>query len=139
MTSYDQNNIFAKILRGEVPCQRIYEDEHTLAFLDIMPQADGHTLVIPKHPCAMIFDAPLEVLKATIATVHRLAPVVRSAMKANGLLIRQSNERAGGQMIFHLHFHLIPCWDNVPLKPHTGEVAPAETLERHADILRQML
>lgn len=136
---YDSQNIFAKILRGELPCHRVFEDEHTLAFLDVMPQADGHTLIIPKNPCRNLFDAPLEVAQAIISTAHRLAPVLKSVFKADGLLLRQSNESAGGQVIFHMHMHLIPCWDGVPLKPHTGKMEAADALSARAAIIRNAL
>lgn len=133
MDAYDPNNVFAKILRGELPCHRIYEDEHTLAFLDIMPRADGHTLVIPKAPARNIFDIEPAALAATYATVRLLAPVIRTAMAADGLTIQQFNESAGGQVVFHLHVHVIPRWNGVSLRPHTGEMAPTEKLRADAD------
>jgi histidine triad (HIT) family protein len=132
---YVASNIFAKILRGEISCHRIFEDEHTLAFLDIMPQADGHTLVIPKFACCDLLDAPLSVAQSVMRTVHHIAPRLKTAMKADGILVRISNGSAAGQVIFHLHVHLIPCWEGIALRPHTGEMAPKETLEGFAKTL----
>lgn len=139
MSAYDPNNVFAKILRGELPCHKVYEDEHTLAFLDIMPRADGHTLVIPKEPARNIFDISEAGLAATMATVRRLAPIIKGAMKADGMTIQQFNESAGGQVVFHLHVHLIPRWEGVALRAHTGEMADADMLVNHADLLSKAL
>ena len=139
MTAYDPDNVFAKILRGELPCHKVYEDEATFAFMDIMPRADGHVLVIPKNGARNILDAPLADLEATIATVQKVARAVKAGMKADGLTIQQFNEPAGGQVVFHLHFHVLPRWDGVPLRPHTGEMAPGETLARYAGQIRAAL
>jgi len=130
--AYDNNNIFAKILRGELPCHKVYEDEKTLAFLDIMPRSDGHTLVIPKAPAVNIFDVDLETLNDIMATVHKLAPVVRDAMGCDGIMIQQFNEAAAGQMVFHIHFHIVPRWEDVPLRPHSGEMEDPEVLAENA-------
>jgi histidine triad (HIT) family protein len=135
--AYDASNIFAKILRGEIPCHRVFEDEDTLAFLDIMPQANGHTLVIPKFSCRNLLDAPLNVAQSVMKTVHHITPCLKTAMKADGVLVRISNAAAAGQVIFHLHVHLIPCWEGIALRPHTGEMAPKETLEGFAKTLSQ--
>jgi histidine triad (HIT) family protein len=137
--TYDPNNVFAKILRGELPCEKVYEDEHTLAFMDIMPRADGHVLVIPKNAGRTILDTSSEDLKAAIATVQKVARAVKEGMKADGLTIQQFNEPAGGQVVFHLHFHVLPRWEGVPLRPHTGEMAPKEALARHASRIRAAL
>ena len=137
--TYDRNNIFAKILRGEVPCHRVYEDAKTLAFMDVMPQADGHVLVLPKAPARNLLDAAPEDLSATIASVQKVARAVRKAMNADGLTIQQFNEPAGGQSVFHLHFHILPRWEGVPLRPHSGEMAPKETLARRAEQIRAAL
>ena len=137
--SYDPNNVFAKILRGELPCEKVYEDEHTFAFMDIMPRADGHVLVIPKKGARNIVDIALADLQATIATVQKVARAVKDGMKADGLTIQQFNESAGGQVVFHLHFHILPRWDGVPLRPHTGETAPKEALAEHARRIRDAL
>ena len=115
--SYDTNNIFAKILRGEIPCHKVYEDEHTLAFMDVMPQADGHTLVIPKSPSRNLLDADPAALGPLMASVQKVANAVRKAFGAEGMLIQQFNEPAAGQTVFHLHFHILPR--------NAGDGAPA--------------
>ena len=138
-SAYDHQNIFAKILRGDLPCHRVYEDDHTLGFLDVMPQANGHTLVIPKHPCRNLFDCPLSVLQAVMTTTHRLALVIKHVFNADGLLLRQSNECAGGQVIFHLHMHIIPCMNDAPLKPHSGKMETDEILKKHANLIREAM
>jgi len=137
--AYDPNNVFAKILRGELPCEKVYEDEHTLAFMDIMPRADGHVLVIPKNAGRTILDTPLPDLQAAIATVQRVARAVKDGMKADGLTIQQFNEAAGGQVVFHLHFHILPRWDGVKLGPPGGPMAPKEALAQHAGQIRAAL
>jgi histidine triad (HIT) family protein len=139
MTSYDPSNVFAKILRGELPCHKVYEDEHTLSFMDIMPRGDGHTLVIPKNPSRNLLDAPEADLTRTILTVQKIARAVKAGMKADGITMQQFNETAGGQVVFHLHFHVIPRWDGVPLRPHTGEMAPGDKLQEHAARIRAAL
>ena len=137
--AYDPNNIFAKILRGEVPCEKVYEDEHTLAFMDVMPQAHGHVLVLPKAAARNLLDIWSSDLATTIATVQKVARAVKSAMKSDGLTIQQFNEPAGGQSVFHLHFHILPRWDGVPLRPHSGQMAPREVLAGHAAQIRTAL
>jgi histidine triad (HIT) family protein len=137
--SYDPNNVFAKILRGELPCEKVYEDGNTLAFMDIMPRADGHVLVIPKNGARNILDIGVADLQATIGTVQKVARAVKEAMKADGLTIQQFNESAGGQVVFHLHFHILPRWEGVPLRPHTGEMAPKEAVAEHARRIRDAL
>lgn len=127
--AYDDDNIFAKILRGEVPCYKVYEDDAALAFMDIMPQADGHVLVLPKHPARNLLDADPGMLGALIARVQLLARAVKEALAADGITILQYNEPAGGQTVFHLHFHIVPRWTGVPLRPHSGVVEKPETLE----------
>lgn len=137
--SYDDSNVFAKILRGELPCHKIYEDDETLAFMDIMPRANGHTLVIPKTPAVNIFDVHPEILGSMMRTVHKIAPAVRNALETDGILIQQFNEVAAGQMVFHIHFHIIPRWDDVALKPHTGEMEDPEVLGENAEKIRAAL
>ena len=105
--AYDTNNVFARILRGEIPAHKVCEDARTLAFMDVMPQADGHTLVIPKHAAENLFELPPEDLAATILTTQRVARAVRKAFDAPGVLIAQLNGAAAGQSVFHLHFHLL--------------------------------
>lgn len=137
--AYDPNNVFAKILRGELPCHKVYEDEHVLAFMDIMPRGDGHTLVIPKTQARGLLDIAPEALAALAIGVQTVAAGVKRAMGADGLTIQQFNEPAGGQVVFHLHFHIIPRWDGVKLRPHTGEMAPKEQLIAHAEKIRAAL
>ena len=137
--AYDDSNVFAKILRGDLPCHKIYEDDETLAFMDIMPRADGHCLVVPKAPAVNIFDVDPDSLCAVMRTVHKLAPVVRDAMEAEGVLIQQFNEAAAGQMVFHIHFHIIPRWSDRPLKAHSGEMEDPDVLASNAAKIRDRL
>lgn len=139
MPAYDSSNIFAKILRGELPCHKVYEDERTLAFMDVMPRAEGHVLVIPKIPSRNLLDAAPDDLAAVIATAQKVARGARTAMKADGITLQQFNESAGGQVIFHLHFHILPRWDGVPLKPHTGAMADQTHLQELAGRIRDAL
>jgi histidine triad (HIT) family protein len=136
--TYDPNNVFAKILRRELPCEKVYEDQDTFAFMDIMPRADGHVLVIPKNGARNILDASMPDLQATIATVQRIARAVKDGMKADGLTVQQFNEPAGGQVVFHLHFHILPRWDGVDLRP-PGQMAANDVLAKHAERIRQAL
>lgn len=139
MTPYDPDNIFGKILRGEIPAHKVYEDEHSLAFMDVMPQGEGHTLVIPKAPSRGLLDAELQTLAAVIGTVQRVGRAVKAAFKADGLTLFQYNEPAGGQTVFHLHFHLVPRHDGVPLKRHEGGMADPAVLAEHAARIRAAL
>lgn len=140
MTSaYDTNNIFAKILRGEIPSVKVYEDEDTLAFMDVMPQAPGHLLVIPKMESRNILDADPMVLTKTIITVQKLAIAARDAFDADGVYIAQFNEPAAGQTVFHLHFHIIPRNEGEALKPHSGAMADAAVLKEQADKIKAEL
>lgn len=137
--SYDTNNVFAKILRGEIPCHKIYEDEHTLAFMDVMPQADGHTLVIPKQPSRNLLDADPAALGPLMASVQKVARAVRRAFDAEGILIKQFNEPAAGQTVFHLHVHILPRHAGTELRPHSGKMADNQLLARHAEMVRAAL
>ena len=130
--TYDPNNIFAKILRGEIQSHKIYEDEHTLAFMDVMPQADGHCLVIPKVPSRGLLDADPVVLAHVMPVVQKVAKAAVAATGADGFQIRQYNEPAGGQTVFHLHFHILPMKEGVPLKPHSGKMADHAVLAEMA-------
>jgi len=136
---YDPDNIFAKILSGDMPSVKVYEDDHTLAFMDIMPRADGHVLVIPKTPARNLLDATPAQLSACLATVQTIGRAQMKAFSADGLTIQQFNESAGGQVIFHLHYHVLPRHDGVSLKPHTGAMEDIEVLEKHAAELRAAL
>jgi len=108
MSNYDEQNVFAKILRGELPCTKVYEDDHTLAFMDIMPQVDGHTLVIPKYPATTLFDLPSELAGHLLASVQKVGQAVKIAMQHDGIVIMQLNDKTAGQTVFHLHFHIMP-------------------------------
>jgi len=136
MTAYDTNNIFAKILRGEMPATKVYEDEVALAFMDIMPRADGHVLVIPKVPARGILDMPGEALGPYMERVQKVAAAVKAGMGADGLTLQQFNETSGGQVVFHIHFHVLPRWEGVVLKPHTGQMEKPEVLAAHAAKIR---
>jgi histidine triad (HIT) family protein len=139
MTVYDPSNVFAKILRGELPCHKVFEDEATLAIMDVMPRADGHVLVIPKNPARNILDIAPDDLCATYRTVQKIACAVKEAMGADGLTIQQFNESAGGQVVFHLHVHVLPRWDDIPLRRHTGEMADPGVLKEYAEKIRAAL
>lgn len=132
-TVYDDQNIFAKILRGELPCYKIFEDDVALAFMDIMPRTQGHCLVIPKVPARNVLDIPADDLSKLIARVQKVAQAAKTAMQADGITLHQYNEPAGGQVIFHLHFHVMPRFAGVELRPHTGQMEKPEVLEANRD------
>jgi len=137
--AYDENNVFAKVLRGEIPCHKIYEDEDTLAFLDIMPRTEGHALVITKKKARDLFDVSPQALAKLMAVVQKLAPVVQEAMGAEGVLIQQFNGAAAGQTVFHLHVHIIPRKAGEPLKPHAGKMADQAALAATAERIRKKI
>lgn len=136
--SYDNDNIFAKILRDEIPSERVYEDEHTLVIMDIMPRADGHALVIPKTPARNILDATPQQLAACMASVQKLSHALMQAFDAGGITIQQFNEAAGGQEVFHLHFHVLPRHSGVKLRP-PGNMEKPEVIKENADKIRAAL
>jgi len=136
MTTYDNDNIFAKILKGEIPSHKVYEDDKFLAFMDVMPRADGHTLVIPKKAARNLLDIEPDDLADLIKTVQKVAIAVKQAMGADGITLQQFNETAGGQVIFHIHFHIMPRWNGDKLRPHTGEMADQDVLAQHAEKIR---
>jgi histidine triad (HIT) family protein len=138
-TDYDSDNIFAKILRGEMPCHKVYEDDETFAFMDIMPRGDGHALVIPKKPARNILDVELDSLAALMRTVQKVARASVEAFGADGMTIQQFNEPSGGQVVFHLHVHVIPRFEGVALRPHTGDMEKPEVLAANAEKLRAAL
>ena len=137
--AYDRNNIFARILRGEIPAHKVYEDEHTLAFMDVMPQADGHTLVIPKAEAENLFEVPPEALTATILTTQRVARAVQKAFDAPGILIAQLNGAPAGQSVFHIHFHVVPRHEGFDLRLHARDMADHAVLAEHAARVRAAL
>ncbi|WP_416368964.1 HIT family protein [Tritonibacter mobilis] len=138
MTAYDNDNIFAKILRGEIPSMRVYEDDDTLAFMDIMPRTDGHLLVIPKTPCRNVLDASAAQLEAVIRSVQKLAQASKAAFDADGVTIQQFNEAAGGQEVFHLHFHVLPRHEGLSLRA-PGQMGDMEAIAAHAEKIRAAL
>jgi histidine triad (HIT) family protein len=139
MTAYDPSNVFAKILRGDLPSSKVFEDERVLVIMDVMPQAEGHTLVIPKAESRNILDIQADDLTYAILVVQRVARAVKKAFDAPGVLVMQFNEPAAGQTVFHTHFHVIPRQAGVPLKPHAGGMADSGVLSRHAGMIREAL
>jgi histidine triad (HIT) family protein len=139
MPNYDPNNIFAKILRGEIPCHKIYEDEKALAMLDIMPRAPGHTLVLPKAPVRNILDIAPDDLAHVAKVAQKIAKAGMTAFAADGVTVQQFNEAAGGQAVFHLHVHVIPRKEGVPMKPAASIKEDPEVLKEHAAKLKAAL
>lgn len=139
MPSYDPDNIFAKILRGEIPCHKIYEDDAVLSFMDVMPQSPGHALVIPKKGSRNLLDADPEVVAATIMRVQFIANAVKMAMSADGIRVVQFNETAAGQTVFHLHFHIIPIYDGRSLTTHSQTMADHKELSDQAEKIAEQL
>ena len=139
MTAYDSNNVFAKILRGEFPCYKVYEDEHVLAFLDIMPRVPGHTLVIPKAPARNILDIKEDDFVHVARAARKIAHAAMTAFKADGITVQQFNETAGGQVVFHLHVHVMPRHDGVALLPPASRKEDVKVLEDNATKLAAAL
>lgn len=137
--AYDRNNIFAKILRGEIPCASVYEDEHTLAFMDVMPQSDGHTLIVPKVEAENIFELPADKLHALINTTQRIAIAAQKAFNADGITVMQFNGEAAGQTVFHIHFHVVPRYAGKAMQSHGRSMADKELLAKQAEQLRRSL
>ncbi len=132
MPAYDTNNIFAKIIRGEMPCHKVYENDKVIAFLDIMPRAPGHTLVLPKAPARNILDIAPDDLVAVALAAQKVAKAVVKVFGADGVTVQQFNEGAGGQVVFHLHLHIIPRKNGVPMKPPASEKEKPDVLSDHA-------
>jgi len=132
MPAYDPNNIFAKILRGEFPCHKVYEDDKALAFLDIMPRAPGHTLVLPKAPARNLLDVPADDLAHVAKVAQKIAKAAMTVFGADGITVQQFNEGAGGQVVFHLHVHVIPRKQGVGMKPPASEKEKPEVLAEQA-------
>jgi histidine triad (HIT) family protein len=137
--SYDANNIFGKILRGEIPSVKIFEDDKTLAFMDVMPEADGHVLVIPKEGAENILDLSPQGLAAMMATTQKVAKAVDKALVPDGILLKQYNRAAAGQSVFHVHFHIVPRWEDMPMAPHGKVMVEAARLEPIAAKIRSAL
>ena len=135
MPAYDPNNIFAKILRGELPCYKVYEDDKAIAFLDIMPRAPGHTLVLPKAPARNLLDIGADDLAHVAKVAQKVAKAGMTALGADGITVQQFNEGPGGQVVFHLHVHVIPRKSGVPMKPPASEKEKPDVL---ADIAKKL-
>jgi histidine triad (HIT) family protein len=139
MTAYDPNNPFAKILRGEFPCFKVYEDDHVLAFLDIMPRVPGHTLVIPKAPARNILDIKIDDYLHVARATHKIATAAKKAFDADGITVQQFNEPAGGQVVFHLHVHVMPRQEGVSMLPPASRKEDVKVLESNATKLAAAL
>ncbi|MCM5560045.1 HIT family protein [Pleomorphomonas sp. JP5] len=139
MTAYDADNIFAKILRGDIPSYKVYEDDDTLAFMDVMPQSDGHTLILPKTPARNILDVDPDVLAKVVKVTQKIAKAAVKAFEADGAVVMQYNEAPAGQTVFHLHFHVVPRYIGTPLRPHTGKMADGTLLASQAEKLKAAL
>lgn len=137
--TYDASNIFAKILRGEIPCHKVYEDADAIVFMDVMPQSPGHALVVPKAASRNLLDADPAVLAKLMPLVQKVAKASKAAFSADGISILQFNEPAGGQTVFHLHIHVIPRYDGQALKSHSGKMEDAEVLTTNAAKLKAAL
>ena len=137
--AYDPSNIFAKILRGEIPSVKVYEDDKTLAFMDVMPEADGHVLVIPREGAENILDLSPQGMTAMTATTQKVARAVDRALAPDGILLKQYNRAAAGQSVFHVHFHIVPRWEAVPMAPHGKVMVEAAKLEPIAAKIRSAL
>jgi len=137
--AYDANNIFAKILRGEIPSHKVHEDDAVLVFMDVMPQGTGHTLIVPKAASRNLLDADPATLARVLPIVQRVAKAAVVAFKPDGVTVMQFNEPAAGQTVFHLHFHVIPRFEGVALKPHSGTMEQPEVLAANAEKLRKAL
>ena len=137
---YDDQNIFAKILRGEAPCVKVFEDDHVLAFMDVFPQAEGHTLIVPKEPARNLLELSEDAASAAIVRVKRVAEAVRAALEPDGITVVQFNGAPAGQTVFHIHFHVIPQREGVSLKGHGGaSQADTDALETLAEKIRAKL
>ena len=137
--AYNPNNIFAKILAGQIPSVKVFEDDKTFAFMDVMPEAEGHVLVIPKEGAENILDLSPAGMAAMMATVQKLAKAVDKALTPDGILLKQYNRAAAGQSVFHVHFHIVPRWEGVPMAPHGKVMVEAAKLEPIAAKIRREL
>ncbi len=136
---YKTDNIFAKILRGEMPAHKVYEDDKTFAFMDIMPMAEGHTLVIPREPAVTLFDLSEDGAAALIRTTQKVAHAVRTAFDPHGVVCAQFSGAPAGQTVFHIHFHIIPRWEGVEMNLHARTMADQDVLAEHATRIRTHL
>jgi histidine triad (HIT) family protein len=139
MPAYDDNNIFARILGGDLPCIEVWQDDVVLAFMDISPMTAGHVLVLPKTPSRNLLDANPTTLEALIIRVQRIARAAMAGMESDGVSIQQFNEEAAGQSVFHLHFHVLPRWKGVALKPPGGSTEQTDVLAEQAERIRRAM
>lgn len=137
--TYDPNNVFAKILRGEIPSHKVFENDDVLVFMDVMPQAPGHTLVMPKAASRNLLDADPAVLGKLLPLVQNVARAVKEAFAADGVSVFQYNEAAGGQSVFHLHIHVVPRHEGVPLGRHSDTMEDQAVLAANAEKVRRAL
>jgi histidine triad (HIT) family protein len=137
--SYDVDNPFARILRGEAPASLVYEDEYAVAFMDLMPQVEGHTLVIPRSPSRDLFDIQPEALAGTIRATQIVADAVKNVFEAPGIMIAQLSGAEAGQTVFHLHFHVLPRFQGIEFRLHAARVEDRVTLDSHAERIRAAL
>ena len=137
--AYDPGNIFAKILRGEMPAHKVYEDDTAIAILDVMPQADGHTLIVPKAEAESLFDLDPQMAEAVMRVGQRVAMAARQAFQPDGIALMQFNGTEAGQTVFHFHLHVIPRYAGQPLRAHGRGFADPEVLAGHATRLRKAL
>jgi histidine triad (HIT) family protein len=137
--AYDTNNVFAKILRGEIPAYKVLETDDVIVFMDVMPQAPGHALIVPKAASRNLLDADPAVLARILPVVQRVAQASKEAFAADGISVFQYNEAAGGQSVFHLHFHVVPRHDGVAMQRHTGAMEDGAVLAANAEKLRKAL
>ena len=137
--AYDPDNLFMRIIRGELPCVKVHEDADVLAFMDIMPQSEGHTLVVPKVAGENLVDTPLASVTAAVAVVQRIAKAAPRAFGCPGVMVAQFNGAAAGQTVYHLHFHVIPRWLDRPFGMHARDRADPADLEAAAAKLRRAL
>lgn len=137
--SYDADNIFAKILLGDIPCHKVFEDENAIVFMDVMPQSAGHTLIVPKAESRNLLDADPSVLAKIAPLLRRVAVAAKQAFEADGVSVMQFNEAAGGQTVYHLHFHVIPRYEGVPLQAHGRGMEDQGVLAANAEKLRAAL
>ena len=136
--SYDSDNVFAKILRGDLPSERVFDDDHTLCFMDIMPRSEGHCLIIPRTAARNFLDASQAQIAACMDTAQRVAKAAMVAFEADGITVQQFNEAAGGQEVFHLHYHVLPRFAGVPLRP-PGKMEDMAVIQANAEKLRAAL
>jgi histidine triad (HIT) family protein len=137
--TYETNNIFAKILRGEIPSHKVYEDADAIVFMDVMPQTPGHVLVVPRAPSRNLLDADPAVLARIIPLVQKVAIAAKAAFNADGISIAQFNETAGGQTVFHLHFHVMPRYEGQSLQIHARKMEDPAVLAANAEKLKAAL